>query len=81
MLLILVIAATPLLPGKVVVPHYWIVHLVSLIAPKRIEPITWDWSHFEDILKENMMYFQNEGWGAPRGSQGGPKGPQMTKNG
>ena len=35
--------------GKVVVPHYWIVHLVSLIAPKRIESITWDWSHFEHI--------------------------------
>ena len=68
-------------PGKVVVPHYWIVHLVCLIAPKWIEPITWDWSHFEDILKENMMYFQNEGWRAPRGFQGGPKGPQMTKNG
>ena len=35
--------------GKVVVPHYWIVHLVSLIAPKQIESITWDWSHFELI--------------------------------
>ena len=35
--------------GKVVVPHYWIVHLVSLIAPKRIESITWNWSHFEHI--------------------------------
>ena len=36
---------TPL-SGKVVVPHFWIVHLVSLITPKQIEPITWDWSHF-----------------------------------
>ena len=27
------------------------------IAPKRIEPMTWDWSHFEDILEENMVNF------------------------
>ena len=57
-------AATPLpLPGKVVVPHFWIVHLVSLIAPKRIEPVTWNWSHFDDILKENMVNLLNEGQG------------------
>ena len=37
------------------------VGLVSLITPKRIEPITWEWSHFENILKENAMNFQNEG--------------------
>ena len=56
-----------------------IVHLVSLIAPKRIEPITWDWSHFEDILKENMVNLLNKWWGAPRGPHRGPKGPKMDK--
>ena len=43
------------LSGKVVVPRFWIVHLNSLKSPKQIEPITWDWSHFEDILEENMV--------------------------
>ena len=47
-----------------------IVHLVSLIAPKWIGPITWDWSHFEDILEENRLNSQNEGWG-PLGSPTG----------
>ena len=54
-----------------------IVHLVSLIAPKRIEPITWDWSHFEDILKENMVNFKIRG----KGSLEDPRGPLRTKNG
>ena len=63
----------PPLLGKVVVPHYWIVLLVSLIAPKRIEPITWDWSHIEDILEGNMVNFQNEGKRVPRGPHGAPK--------
>ena len=35
----------------------------ALITPKGIDPITWDWSHFENILEENMVNFQNEGWG------------------
>ena len=51
-------AATPSpLSGKVVVPRFWIVHLVSLIASNWIEPITWDWSLFEDILEENTVNF------------------------
>ena len=58
-----------------VVPHFWIVHLVSLITHEWIELLTWDWSHFEDILEENMIDFQNKGKGAPRGPHGGPKGP------
>ena len=45
---------------SLMVTHFWIVHLVSLITPKRIEPITWDVSHFEDILKENKVNFQNK---------------------
>ena len=61
------------------VPHFLIVPLVSLITPKRIEPITWDWSHFEDILEENMVYLQNEGLGPLRDLTGAPKGPNMAK--
>ena len=49
----------PHLPGKVVVPNFWIVLFVSLIAFKRIELITRDWSEFEDILEENKINFQN----------------------
>ena len=67
-------AATPIL-GKLVAPHFWMVHLVSLIAPKRIEPITWNRSQFEDILEENMVNFQNKVWEALREPNGGPKGP------
>ena len=79
MWLILPIATTPLLPGKVVIPHYGMVHNVSLIAPKRIEPITWDWSHIEDILEENMVSFQNEGKGVPREPQGASKDQKWSK--
>ena len=53
--------------------------LLWLITSKRFEIETWGWSHFEDILEENMLNFQNEGWRAPRGSHGGPKGPKMAK--
>ena len=70
------------LSGKMVVPHFWMVHLVSLITPKRIEPITWDWSHFKDILEENMINSQNEGWGAlgdPRGASKDQKWPKLAK--
>ena len=49
-------AATPPSP-QVVVPHFWIVHLVSLITHEWIELLTWDWSHFEDILEENTANF------------------------
>ena len=76
------IGPPPPLSGKAVVPHFWIVHLVSLIAPKRIEPITWNWYQFEDILEENMVNFQNKWWGASRGPHGGPNGlkwPKLTK--
>ena len=45
---------------SLMVPYFWIVYLVSLITPKRIEPITWNGSHFEDILKENKVNFQNK---------------------
>ena len=44
-----------------------------------------DWANnlwamsFEDILKEIMENFQNEGWGVRRGLHGGPKGPKMAK--
>ena len=64
------------------VPNFWIVLFVSLIAFKRIELITRDWSEFEDILEENMIDFQNKGKGAPRGPHGGPKGPpqKIAKN-
>ena len=61
------------------VPHYGMVHNVSLIAPKRIEPITWEWSHIEDILEENMVNFQNEGKGVPRGPHGAPKDQKWSK--
>ena len=70
-------AATPLL-GKVVVPHFWVVHLVSLIAPKRIEPIIWNWSQFENILEKNMVNFQNKGWGAPTEAPMDQKWPKLT---
>ena len=68
---------TPPFPGKVVVPHFWIVLLVSLMTPKRIELITRDWSEIEDILEKSMINFQNEEWGGPWGT---PRGPQRTKN-
>jgi len=41
--------------------------------------MTWDWSHFEDISEENMINFQNEGYGAPREPHGAPKGPKIVK--
>ena len=71
--------APPTFSGYVVVPHFWIVHLVSLIAPKRIEPVTWNCSHFEYVLEENMVNFQNKGWRAPRGPHRDPRGPKMAK--
>jgi hypothetical protein len=43
------------------VPHFWTFYLVALITPKRIELITWDWSHFKEIFKENLINFPNEG--------------------
>ena len=40
--------------------------------------MTWDWSHFEDILEENMVNLQNEGWGPLGDLTGAPKGPKMA---
>ena len=68
-------AATP--PHPCILRQWYEDHLVSLIIPKRIDPITWYWSHFENVLKENMVHFQNEGWGALRDPTGAPK----VKNG
>ena len=65
--------AAPPLPLMVVVPHFWIVLFVSLITLKRIELITRDWSQFEDILVENMINYQNEGWGPLGDPTGAPK--------
>ena len=62
------------------VPNFWIVLFVSLIAFKRIELITRDWSEIEDILEKSMINFQNEEWGALGGPRGGPKGQKMTKS-
>ena len=61
------------------VPHFRIVLLVSLITLKRIELITRDWSQFEDILVENMINYQNEGWGPLGDPTGAPKFQKMTK--
>ena len=44
--------------------------------------MSWGWSHFEDILEENMLNFQNEGWGPlgdPTGAQEDQKWPKLTK--
>ena len=41
--------------------------------------MTWGWSHFEDILEENMVNLQNEGWGPLGDLTGAPKGPKMAK--
>ena len=65
----------PPLPGKVVVHHLWIVNLISLITPKRIYLIIWDWSHFKNILEENMVNIQNEG---PPRFLGGGVGPMKN---
>ena len=54
-------------------PHFWIVHLVSLITPERIEPITWNWSHFKDISEVNTVNFRNECWGPLGNPTGAPK--------
>ena len=62
------------------VPNFWIVLFVSLIAFKRIELITRDWSEIEDILEKSMINFQNEEWGGPWGTPRGPKGQKMTKS-
>ena len=60
-------------------PDFFIVRLVSLMAPKRIESITWDWTHFEDILEEIMINFQYEGLGVPRDPMGAPKDQKWQK--
>ena len=44
--------------------------ILLLLPPSTVKPITWEWSHFEDILEENTLNSQNEGWG-PLGSPTG----------
>ena len=44
--------------------------ILLLLPPSTVKPITWEWSHFEDILGDNTVNSQNEGWG-PLGSPTG----------
>ena len=60
-------------------PHFSIACLVSLMTPKRIESITWDWTHYEDILEEIMVNFQYEELGVPRDPTGAPKDQKWQK--
>ena len=60
-------------------PDFSIVRLISLKTPKRIESITWDWTHYEDILEEIMVNFQYEGLGVPRDPTGAPKDQKWQK--
>ena len=56
--------------------------LLWLITSKRFEIESWDWSHFEDILEDNLLNFQDEGWGPlgdPTGAQEDQKWPKLTK--
>ena len=53
--------------------------LLWLITSKRFEIETWGWSHFKDIIKDNMVNFQNEGWGAPKGPDRGLKDQKWPK--
>ena len=50
----------------------------SFFNPKRIEPLTWNWSQFEDILEENMVNFQDKGCGAPKGAPMDQKWQKLT---
>ena len=65
---------------------WWVLAFLSiflwLITSKRFEIESWDQSHFEDILEENMLNFQNEGCWVHRGPQGAlkdQKWPELTK--